>query len=124
MGTFVPTRVTPDGRRMTIPEYNLYMQDVYNPQQNFLGSANVGIPGVNAPVGSGAGIPGLVGVAPPQSPLPQVPPQNTFQAAGPYGQQAMQMAGLLGQQPQSPPPTPAPGGLLAGTKLPFRPGGK
>lgn len=51
------------------------------------------------------------------------PPSPTFNASGPYGQQAMQMAGLLAQ-PQTPAPTDT-GGLLGGPKRAFRiPGGK
>jgi hypothetical protein len=73
--------------------------------------------------------PGLVGgppVAPPGSqpggsPAPLSPP---FSASGRYGAQAMQMAGLLGQQ--TPAGQPQPGdGLLGGPKRGFRiPGGK
>lgn len=82
-------------------------------QQQYAGvlgnAAQQPIPGFTGPAGSGAGIPtpGGVGMAPPQQPLPggtptmgnhMMPGQalQPFMASGPYGQQAMQMAGLLG----------------------------
>lgn len=68
--------------------------------------------------------PGLVGVPgdTPSAPPGGMPQQiSQFRAAGPYGAQAMQMAGLLGQQPAG----PSPGGLLGGPKRAFTiPGGK
>lgn len=70
-----------------------------------------GLPGVPSTPG---GQPGAGNMRP--------PPSQNFMTAGPYGAQAMQMAGLLGQQ-QQPPPTGVAGGLLGG-KAPFRPGGK
>jgi hypothetical protein len=125
---------TPTGQWMNQSAYNTYMQDVWNPQQAFEASANVPIPGVTAPYGSGANIPrtpGIlggqvpvqpeVGVAPPQQPLPG--PRNHMvqppAMSGPYGQQAAQMAGLLAQPGAG---GGYPSGLLGG-KRPFRPGG-
>jgi hypothetical protein len=105
-------------------------------QQGFQGSANVPIPGLTGPR---TPLPGG-----PSQPPQQIPPPGytPFQANGPYGQQAMQMAGLQGQ-PQmqnhmmpnpgllsQPAPTAMPppqqGGLLSrySAKNPFRPGGK
>lgn len=56
------------------------------------------IPGLTGPTSQGQ-IPGQVpvGMAPPQRPIPTpgVPPQ-AFMDSGPFGRQAMQMAGLLG----------------------------
>lgn len=65
--------------------------------------------------------PGLVGAPPVAQPgAGAIPQAQAFSASGPYGRQAMQMAGLLGQ------PTPPPGGgLLGGPKRAFMgPGGK
>lgn len=153
MGVFFPpTYATPDGRNLTRPYYDEYMANVYNPQQDFNASAAAPIPGVpTAPtsglhpnptstqgllsgVGSqwmnqnmssgdwtsllpaGRAPPPAVGGGPaPMSPAPPNP--------GPYGQQAMQMAGLLAPQAQQPPPQGYPNGLLGG-KRPFHPGGK
>jgi hypothetical protein len=49
------------------------------------------------------------------------PQQNQMPMAGPYGQQAMQMAGLLPQENQG---GTYPAGLLGGKMGHFRPGGK
>lgn len=68
--------------------------------------------------------PGLVGATPgapvgPPAGQPAGPMPQPFSASGPYGAQAMQMAGLLSQPP------PADAGLLGGPKRGFRiPGGK
>lgn len=79
------------------------------------------IPGLTGPVGSGAQIPGLLGMAPPQTQIPTAQPQP-FQSQGPFGQQAMQMAGLLGrsQIPRQLPTVNAQGGLLGGPPKGFR----
>lgn len=75
-------------------------------------------------------LPGLVGGAPAGGapaigPPGGMPPQaQAFNANGRFGTQAMQMAGLLAQQPTQPPPGGG-GGLLGGPKQGFRiPGGK
>lgn len=93
----------------------------------------MGIPGVNAPTGGGEMIPGLLGrpFEPPSPPgLTEIPNQQQpvaqFQPQGPYGQTAMQMAGLLAQ-PQADPNLP--GGLLGDPRkrplVPrYRPNGK
>lgn len=66
-------------------------------------------------------IPGLTGVAPPQQPIPyQQMPASGFRPSGPYGRQAMGLAGLLSAN--NPPGDTYPNGLLG--KRPFRPGGK
>lgn len=72
--------------------------------------------------------PGLVGAPPvamqPGTAMP-IPPQQRFAASGPYGAQAMQMAGLLGQQPSGPAAPPGESMGLLGGKRGFRvPGGK
>lgn len=110
----------PQGQWMNQSAYNTYMQDVWNPQQNFLSSANSPIPGVTGPYGAGTGVPGLLTGegAPPRIPSPQMP-MTPFQAAGPYGGQAMRMAGmgggLLGGGVPSPQqPTMGYQGLLGG----------
>jgi hypothetical protein len=63
------------------------------------------IPGLTGPTSQGqipGQIPGQVGMAPPQQPMPQQPLQppqmgnHMFNPVGPYGQQAVQLAGLLG----------------------------
>jgi hypothetical protein len=59
------------------------------------------IPGMTGPTNSGAGILPGGGMAPPrqQIPTPGVPsnlPPSVFMHSGPYGQQAQQLAGLLG----------------------------
>lgn len=150
MGVFFPpTYATPDGRNLTRPYYDEYMANVYNPQQDFNASAAAPIPGVTAPTSglhpNPAGTRGLlagvgsdwmnqnmsssdwtsllpVGRAPPPAvgggPAPMSPAPS---APGPYGQQAMQMAGLLGPQQSQPQGE----GLLGGPKRGFRvPGGK
>lgn len=71
-------------------------------------AANQPIPGLTGPVSSGAGIPGLLSAPPSQGPgLNQIPspmPQahSQFTPSGPFGQQAMQMAGLLSAPMQTP----------------------
>lgn len=123
MGMGYRVRPTPDGQQVPIHEYQDYMQNTYYPQQNFNASLGAPIPGLTGPLGNGAQIPGGgVGIAPPQQQIPyqQMPP-STFQAAGPYGRQAMGLAGLLSAN--SPPGNTYPNGLLGG-KRPFRPGGK
>lgn len=72
--------------------------------------------------------PGLVGGAPasaPPGPSGSLPSQaQAFNSNGRFGNQAMQMAGLLAQQPTQPPPENGVG-LLGGPKQGFRiPGGK
>lgn len=74
------------------------------------------------------GVPGLPSATPPAGGGTgggMAQPSPAFTASGPYGRQAMQLAGLLGQ-PQGPAPVPADsGGLLGGPKRGFRiPGGK
>lgn len=71
-------------------------------------AAPAGIPGLTAPVAGGGGLP--TGMANPHPQLPQMP-ASQFQAYGPYGSQAMQMAGLLGQPQQM---NPQALGLLGG----------
>jgi hypothetical protein len=83
------------------------------------------IPGFTGPTSTGQ-IPG-VGMAPPQQPIPGVPPQP-FLASGPYGQQALQLSGLLGNH-MMPGNIQTQQGLLGappkGFRLPFyRPPGK
>lgn len=72
--------------------------------------------------------PGLVGGPPPPGSQPGGAPAQLsppFSASGRYGAQAMQMAGLLGQQPTPGQQVPPEGGLLGGPKRGFRiPGGK
>lgn len=87
------------------------------------------IPGLTGPLGSGAGIPGF-GMAPPQQqPLP-APNMGNHMLTGPYGQQALQLAGLLGSRRAGIPPLPYGGAQinsLLGSKAqsPFyRPVGK
>lgn len=67
-------------------------------------------------------IPGLTGIAPPQQQFPyqQQMPTSGFRPAGPYGRQALGLAGLLSAN--TPPGDTYPNGLLG--KRPFRPGGK
>lgn len=101
------------------PAKRVALQQTAGYQQGFDGSANVPIPGVTPlPGGPSQGPPGVqAGYSP-------------FQAQGPYGRQAMQMAGLLAQ-PQAMPsggllsqPAPTQGGMLGMSKRPFIPGGK
>lgn len=73
------------------PALRAERQAVSGYQQGFDASANVPIPGVNGPV---TPLPGGPSQPPQQIPSPGY---SQFQANGPYGQQAMQMAGLLGQ---------------------------
>jgi hypothetical protein len=58
------------------------------------------IPGLTGPTSQGqipGQIPGQVGMAPPQQPLPgPMMGNHMFNPVGPYGQQAVQLAGLLG----------------------------
>jgi hypothetical protein len=72
------------------------------------------IPGFPGGPGGPGGQPGMM------------PPAQRFNPVGGYGTQAMQMAGLLGQQPAGPAAPPGePMGLLGGGKRAFRvPGGK
>jgi hypothetical protein len=60
-------------------------------------AASQPIPGLTGPTSSGQ-IPGAapptVGMAPPQQPLPPGQALQPFMAAGPYGQQAMNLAGV------------------------------
>ncbi len=59
-------------------------------------SRNQPIPGLTGPTSQGQ-IPVPVGMAPPQQPLPNPQMGNhMFNPAGPYGQQALHLAGLLG----------------------------
>lgn len=97
-------------------------------QQDYLlqfnAAANAPIPGLTSPLRTTTQIPGMVGIAPPQQ---QFQPQQMspgFQA-GPYGRQALGLAGLLsmGNTPGGYPVGSYPGGLLGG-KRPFFPGGK
>lgn len=72
------------------PAKRAALQQAAGYQQGFDTSANVPIPGVTGPV---TPLPGG-----PSQPPPQIMPGYTpFRAQGPYGQQAVQMAGLLGQ---------------------------
>jgi len=88
------------------------------------------IPGLTGPTNSGASVL-PVGMAPP-NPQIQGPAPQPFMASGPYGQQAMQLAGLLGggmQMPQQPISGMQAQGLLGGAvkgmRVPFyRPPGK
>lgn len=76
----------------------LQQQQQQQDQATLANAARQPIPGFTGPAGSGAGIPGGgVGMAPPQQPLP-APGQalQPFMATGPYGQQALQLAGLAG----------------------------
>jgi hypothetical protein len=73
------------------PAKRAALQQAAGYQQGFDASANVPIPGVNGPV---TPMPGGPSQPPQQIPGPGYSP---FRAQGPYGQQAMQMAGLLGQ---------------------------
>jgi hypothetical protein len=58
------------------------------------------IPGLTGPTSQGqipGQIPGQVGMAPPQQPMqPPMMGNHMFNPVGPYGQQAVQLAGLLG----------------------------
>lgn len=56
------------------------------------------------------------GLLPPSATPLQGPGPSQFQPSGPYGQQAMMMAGLLGQSPQQSPQQPGSQGLLANPK--------
>jgi hypothetical protein len=76
----------------------LRMQQQQQQDQTALANAaQQPIPGLTGPTSSGQipGQPPLVGMAPPQQPLP-APGQalQPFMANGPYGQQAMQLAGM------------------------------
>lgn len=85
------------------------------PNGQFLNDTNWQMP---QPGIAGAPPVGQPGGPPAGQPAPAMP-QTPFSASGPYGAQAMQMAGLLSQ----PPPTDP--GLLGGPKRGFRiPGGK
>lgn len=137
MGIVIPPRKDPNtGQTIYTTEdrYNDLMSQ-YNANQGFLASQNQGIPGLTAPVGTngqipgmnapgtGAGIPG-VGMAPPprfQPPQQMSPPYQQAPMAGPYGRQALGLAGLLSAN--NPPGGGYPNGLLGG-KRPFIPGGK
>jgi hypothetical protein len=108
---------------------NALLQQQQQSQQTLANAARQPIPGLTGPTTQG-GIPGqpTVGMAPPQQPLPAPPPQP-FMASGPYGQQAAQLAGLLGggNQMIPPPGNQAQHGLLGakGLRMPFyRPVGK
>ena len=73
----------------------LIAQSQAQQQQGLANAARQPIPGFTGPAGTGAGIP--TGMAPPQQPLPGPTMGNhMFTPQGPYAQQAMQMAGLLG----------------------------
>lgn len=73
----------------------------------FNASATAPIPGLTGPLGSGAGIPRTTPIAPSQQPpnLPSAPAWQYVMNSGPYGQQAAQLAGLLGTQPTMQIPT-------------------
>lgn len=113
-----PVRIVtlPDGTRQRLPSGEIadYINNTFLPNQSFQNSATAAIPGLTAPRGAGAGIPGLLEPTPTAPPNPIIPsPQQQptqFQASGPYGMQAMQMAGLLGSAGMSGMSTPM--GLL------------
>lgn len=102
----------------------------------YLGSAGAQpIPGLTGPVIPGAGV--IPGQMPPmqmppmQTPPMQMPGGPPFMASGPYGQQAMQLAGLLGGRMQIPRVVDGAqtqgllGGGVKGMRIPFyRPTGK
>lgn len=64
-----------------------------------------------------------VGMAPPQQPLPQGQALQPFMASGPYGQQALQLAGLLGGPPGGPGGAPSMPGAMPPGVPPRRVGG-
>lgn len=141
MGTFIPPRTDPyTGQNIftTQARYDDLMSR-YNADQSFQASFNQGIPGMNGTAYGGyAGIPlpgqGLQpgpGAMPPSripgQPPPQqgAPPMNQMFQGGPYAQQAMRMAGLLGNVSTPQQPTMGYQGLLGGPNRGFRiPGGK
>lgn len=94
-----------------------FQQMLSQPGQNAMNdAARMPIPGYTGPSQPGVGIPGLLAQAPPSAgpglnQIPQAMP-TPLQPAGPYGQQAMQLAGLLGQR--------GGGGLLGGPPKGFR----
>lgn len=100
-------------------------------QSRLLAAGQQPIPGFTGPAQPGVEIPGMpigmparppVGMAPPQQQLPP-PQQQPFMASGPYGQQAMQMAGLLGPPQTGKQPTMPPGGGLLDPRQPGVPRG-
>lgn len=98
-------------------------------QQQLAGAATQPIPGLTGPTTPmGGGLQQPVGTPTagmPPSSIPGLPMPTTTQRgpgmppAGPYGRQAMMMAGLLGRPGEG-----YPSGLLGGKRGPFRPGGK
>lgn len=112
----------PDGSFLPVQQHqdNIAANDA---MASFNASATAPIPGLTGQVMPGANIPGLLGqqpvpMAPPRPMIGQGPPSQ-FQPSGPYGQQAMMLAGLLGQPPpmgRSPQPTQMGQGLLANPK--------
>lgn len=95
--------------------------------QNLFNSAgSMPVPGVTGPTTSSMMIPGLL--APPPQPQGEGPPPNQlsrqqqpvgqFQPQGPYGRQALMMAGLLGQEAPIDPMLDD--GLLSTGKRPLR----
>lgn len=109
----------PDGTRRNMPssQVNDYVNNTFLPNQSFQGSASQPIPGLTGPVGNGAQIPGLLGgnlQQPTQGQTPSPMQRMPMMPNGPYGGQAMALAGLLGrsQIPQQPGMTQSQG-LLA-----------
>lgn len=126
MGIYIPPRTDPNTGQPIITTEDRYndLMTQYNANQSFQNSAGQGIPGLTAPVGQGAGIPGWRGVIP-QGQGQAIPPAQPapFSASGPYGQQASAMAGLLAQPQQPQQPMQSVAGLLS--RRGFRvPGGK
>lgn len=102
-------------------------------QATLANAAQQPIPGLTGPTTPGQ-IPGVigmappgVGMAPPQQPLPGGQALQPFMANGPYGQQALQLAGLTGGQRMGNHMQPHQGLLGAppkGYRMPYRPVGK
>ena len=143
MGTFIPPpRIAPDGTpHRPGREYDEYIQNIYQPNQDFAASFGTAIPGLTGPVGNGMGPAfGAQPGAAPTAPVPGLMPPQTggyapppfasaFQASGPYGLMAQQMAGMGGGNRGIPRPPPQnqvqmlPPGLLQqpGAQFPLQP---